>query len=603
MKKIILILFFTTFHIFAASNKKYEIPKVEIIAHINSDGSIDITENRTYKFKGKFKFAFQKLTKSDNIKYNYFSVSEGNIEYDLSDDKNPNTYKIIENSKNIEIKWYFRAKNESKVFSLNYKIENIIDRNLDGAILYHKFIGKNWKKQQSNITLKIIPPSEIPKNNIYAWLHGPLWADYEILNNGTIQAKCKNLPKKTFFEIRAIYPENLFNQLPISQNYIKNQIIDEEAQWAIKANIKRENAIIKEEKRIKRWSIGKWIVSFFSIIALLLGVYLYQLYGKRPILSKKIRMSSEIPRSIPPAILQFLFANKKIYGNAVISTIFDLAKKKIINIKENQTEEKTFFGNIKLKMEYVWEIDRNIWYENKSKLLEYENMLLEFIFNDLSNNTDTITLSEINKKNSAFIKFFKKWKTKVKKEAIKNNWFDSKSQKGMQYSLILTGFTAIISILFLIFFGPWAIISGICTVLLLILSFTIPHRNIDGEILYQKWNGLKNYFNKGMFKKDDEWAKDKIGDYLIYSIILGIKNKKITEMINLVPEEKFNDLIYWYTFDNHNRNSISNSMSFSNSFNTMIETTNSSMSTSDGSGGGASGGGGGGSGGGGGGAG
>ena len=67
MKKIILILFFTTFHIFAASNKKYEIPKVEIIAHINSDGSIDITENRTYKFKGKFKFAFQKLTKSDKL--------------------------------------------------------------------------------------------------------------------------------------------------------------------------------------------------------------------------------------------------------------------------------------------------------------------------------------------------------------------------------------------------------------------------------------------------------------------------------------------------------------------------------------------------------
>ena len=165
------------------------------------------------------------------------------------------------------------------------------------------------------------------------------------------------------------------------------------------------------------------------------------------------------------------------------------------------------------------------------------------------------------------------------------------------FSFFLTGCIGISNIPFIILFGPWAIISGITTILILLLSFAISHRTLEGEILYKKWMGLKKYLNKGHFKKlNSEDSINNISDYLLYGTVLGIKSKMVEQMISNIPDKEINNIFYWYG-DGHASHD-----GFANSFNTMISTTTSTMSTASGSGGGASAGGGGGSGGGGGGA-
>lgn len=595
--KLVFLLFFLPVFIFGSKNKKYYITNVDIIGQLIEDGSVDVTENRTYKFKGSFKYAFQKLKKSEGIRYDNISVSEGQSYYYLSSQKDLGSYQIIESDDHIEIRWNFKAKNESRTFTLKYIIYDLIERYNDAATIYHKFVGNDWRRSQENVTITLLPPVNISQYDLQAWLHGPLWAEYKITPEGIVEAWCDNLPKKTFFEIRAIYPQNLFFKVPISPNSVKSQIIVEETKGVEIANQKRQNAIIKEREKVERWEIGKWVVIIFCMTFIFGWIYLYGQFGKRPQVPYKIGISSDIPEPIAPALLQYLLANREIYGNSLIATIFDLSRKNIMDIKRDKVEKKSFFGKIKTEDEYIWEIDRDVWDSNRSTLLKYENQLLEFIFNKLANRNNTITVKEIKKSTKAFTKFFNEWKKLVKSTAEDKQWWDKNSIKGMKYSFFLTGCIGICNIPFIFLFGPWAIISGVTTILILLLSFAIAHRTLEGEILYKKWIGLKKYLTKGHFNKlDIEDSINNISDYLLYSTVLGIKSKMVEQMISNIPDKEINNIFHWYGdgYISHD--------GFANSFNTMISATSSTMSTASGSGGGASAGGGGGSGGGGGGA-
>ena len=592
--KLIIILFLLPLCLYGKSNKKYSITKVDIVGQISQDGSMHVIEKRTYKYKGRFKYAFQKLKKTPGLDFDNILVLEGRTPYSYSDTKEIETYKITETDDYVEVRWFFKAKNESRTFTLEYTISDLVKKYADTAVLYYQFIGREWKKEQNNVSIKLLPPENISQFDVKAWLHGPLWAEYNIISKGSIEAWSDNLPKKTFFEIRAIYPIDLFPQVTLTNKLVKAKILEEETIGVENANKARELAVIKEKNRIERWKKGKWVVIFFSILGLIIGIFIFNKFGRRVQVPYKIGISSEVPEPIKPALLQYILANREIYSNAIIGTIFDLARKKIIFIKNKTTEKKTFFGNTKSIEEYTWELNRSNWNDEKENLLSYENKLLEFIFDKLSKGEDAITLNQISKNKSKFVSFFDKWKKEVKKIAADLGWYDKTSIQGMYYSLYFTGLFAILNIPFIIFFGPWAIISGIATIIIFILSMSIPHRTLEGEIIYKKWNSLKTFLNKGHFKTlAKEEASNNMSDYLLYGTFLGVNNKMINKMSNMIPEEEFNHSFYWYGYHGNS------STSFASSFNSMVATTTSTASTASGTGGGASSGGGGGAGGGG----
>ncbi len=591
---LIIIIFLLPLCLFAKSNKKYSITKVDIIGQLSEDGSMHVLENRTYKYKGRFKYAFQRLNKTPGINYNNIFISEGKKKYKYSDSKEIETFKITENDDFVEVRWFFKAKNESKTFTLEYTISNLVKKYTDTAVLYYQFIGKEWKKKQNNVSINLLPPKDISQFDVKAWLHGPLWAEYNIISKGVIKAWSEILPKKTFFEIRAIYPTSLFPNVSLTNKLVKAKILEEELIGVENANKKRESAIIKEKNRIERWEKGKWIVIFFSIIALVIGIFLYHKFGRRVEVPYKIGISSELPDPIKPALLQYILTNREIHSSAIIGTIFDLARKKIIFIKNETITKKTFFGNKKSVEKYTWQLNRSNLNNQKENLLAYENKLIEFVFDKLANGNDEISLDEISKNKSKFTSFFDKWKKEVKKIAKNKEWYEPSSITGMYYSLLFTGLLAIVNIPFIIYFGPWAIISGVITIILLIISLSLPHRTLEGEIIYRKWTGLKKILNKGRFKEfKAEDSKNNISDYLLYGTFLGVNNKMMNKMSKMITKEEFNHNFYWY---GHSNNSTSN---FASSFNSMVATTTSTASTASGTGGGASSGGGGGAGGGG----
>ena len=81
---------------------------------------------------------------------------------------------------------------------------------------------------------------------------------------------------------------------------------------------------------------------------------------------------------------------------------------------------------------------------------------------------------------------------------------------------------------------------------------------------------------------------ERIDDYFIYGVVLGMSTKIFKEMAGFIPGEELQKYVPWYI-----GHAGFSSAAFGEAFSTMIATTTSAMSTAAGTGGGASAGGGG----------
>ena len=583
----------------ALADKEYRIDDVYIEARLQEDGSADILESRTYRFtEGEFRYAFQTFPATGQVSYEGFQVSEDELDYQRSESESPGTYSVRQGESHIEVRWFFRAEEESRTFSLHYKINDAVLLYDDAAVFYFQFIGDEWPKRQDNIELRVIPPESILPSDLNAWLHGPLWGEYRIESDGSITAWCQRLPRRSYFEIRALYPIGLFNRAQRRSALVRQVIMDQEAEWAEEANRMREEDVRKFEAQKERWELGKWIMLGITLVGIYLWSQIYRKYGKKPTLPELPKIASDIPDNSPPAFVGYLLNDRQIYGGALVGTLFALARREILAMRQEEEERK--IGGTKTM--YFWDLKREKWNADKSKLSNYENDLINFFFNELAEGEDTIDVKTIQKKQTKFMKFFQEWKKDVKEEAKEKGWWDEESIKGLKKSLALSGILIAVTIPSAFLFGPWAVILGTYACIVLVLSLIIPHRTQEGERLAQHWKALKRYMNKYEFRTaDSNLILRQIDRYFVYGVVLGLQKKVFKELAAFLPADNHARYIPWYVFHETSSGGFSPD-AFASSFSTMIATTTSAMSSASGAGGGASVGGGGGAGGGGGGA-
>ena len=585
----------------AFAAKSYRITGVSIDAQLQTDGSMDVIESRTFKFSGSFSFVFRTLTTQGRITFQDFKVSENGRFYELSDSGRPGTYRVTRPSGQIEVRWFFDAKNESRTFDFHYRVLNAVARHEDVAVLYYQFISGDWDRVSQNVRLHVKPPGNLLQSQLNEWLHGPLWAESRIETDGSITAWCEHLPSRTYLEIRALYPPEKF---PVAERYsgiVRSSILEEEARWVEEANRMREEAIRerdqaiqKMEAREKRQEQGKWVVIVLSVLGLGFAWRNYRKYGQRPSLPPSVKYASDIPENIPPALVGYLLSNREIYGGAIVSTMMDLARRGFINLREEQTEKRKLFGGTRTVTDYTWDLNREYWLGHNSDLAVYEDDLLKFIFDDLAEGRDSIDLKEIKKQQSKFTKFFREWKKEVKKLGDEKRWFDRESNRGMYYSLGIGIVMIILSGVAAYFIGIWAIGLGVAAIAVFVLSFLTPHRTKEGEMLARHWKALKRYLLKYHYRSMDKSALlSRIDDYLVYGIVLGLGQKIFKELAAYIPAEDYQRYVPWYVYHGTGTGAFTPD-AFASAFSSMVATTTSSMSTASGTGGGASGGGGGG---------
>ncbi len=579
------------------SAKSYEITNVQIDAQLTRKGNMKVQEHRTFNFNGQFSYSFRSFPK-DRVNYTEIRVSENGVDFVESSGGSPNTYELIDRGRRMEVRWYYDANDEERTFTISYNVRKLVERGKDAAVLYYKFIGNDWTEPQQHVVISLSPPGDLAKEDINAWLHGPLWGEYRIEKNGVISAWCDNYPARTFFEIRALYPLESFPNARENPRLVRSQIMNDEGVWVEQANQRRLAAIESEENKKARWRYGLPVALIISFLGMG-GLYgLYNRYGRRPVLpERKPEFLSSAPSSEPPALIAYLLGNEMISGTALVSTLFDLANQGYLEMHEGMKTKPKFWGGTKEVKTYSWKLDRSKYREEPPKY-EFERSAIDFLFSDISGGSDELEVDDLKSKRSEMIKFFSKWKEEVMNEGRRLEWVNQESKKGLYYGLALVGLLSIPVIVGIIFLGPWVILAAGVLVVLLILALFIPHNTIDGMVLKNRWKAFSKYLKKGRFKGAGE-PRSELGKYFVYGSVLGLTEDNFKEIVQHFSADHVQRHVLWY----HYYDDVGFSgEAFSAGFSTMVATASSSMSTATGSGGGASGGGGGGAGGGGGGA-
>jgi uncharacterized membrane protein len=576
--------------------KDYHIESVIIEAQLNSDGSMDIKEKRTYKFEGQFHWAtyFLPLEKTGGVIN--FSVGEEGKPYLQSEGEKEETYQYEETSESIQAKWFFNAKDETRTFILSYRILDVIRDYQDAAVLYHKFVGTGWNKPSGQVEVTIYPPEPIGKESVLAWAHGPLWGKIEIWDDGKVKAFVSSLPANTFWEVRAVYPIDLFFQI---KNVIPEQVIPtvlaEEKMWADAANIEREEGIKEREAEKVRKKYGAWIVLVIGGIGFLIVISLYNRYGRKYKVPFPNTLYSEPPSDISPALLSYLLYRGQASGQALVGTLLDLARRNFLKIKEEMEINKEIWGSSKKRL-YSFEFNRDFYSENKKDLQSFEEGLLVFIFDDLAEGEDVITFNTLQRSRGKFVKWFKKWKEEVEELGESKGYWEENSLKARNKGVVIGLILIVITIVSAILVQEWAIVPAVSAVILLILSSHIPRRTPESELETKKWKALKKYLKKYQFRDSgSRFFLENIGKFLVYGVVLGLPKEVVKKMAEMIPKGEQATFVPWYVYSGAPADfSLSG---LGESLSSLMTAATTTMSSAAGTGGGASGGGGGGSGG------
>lgn len=589
-KKLIWIILASIFLFSGAKGKSYKIDSVDITAKINSDGSMLVTEFRNYNFHGNYSYAFREMPITDDVKFSNYRVSENGRDYRLNDSRNEGTYQVYNDNNSTIVKWHYRAKNEVRSFTFSYKVDGAITRYQDVAVLYYKFISEEWKKKNRNVNIRIIPPEEGNYGSIRHWFHGPVWSESKLEYNGEIVAWSKYIPARRFFEVRALYPENLFPNLETNFDYVEGKILSEESAWAEEANKLREAYQIKQKNRIKRHKFGKIVLPIFALLCLIIPILLHRKYGKRPPFVNKIDILAEAPENLPPAFVSYLINSRQILGSALVGTLYDLAVRKFLTLQEDKIQKK----KKKFITIYTLKLNREYYTENVDLLQDFEQELIEFIFTEISDSHDSLDIKILTKKRSKFVSFFNKWKKSVEHSVREKNWFDRKSVKGANFCAIVGSFYLSLFIGSIFLFGPSCLYMLALVFITFIYAIIIPHKTMEGRWQYEQWRAFKRYLIKKKYKNSSqEDLLKNINNLFIYGIVFGITGKIYQDLAFTIPASHSQNYVYWYNFQGNQTGSFDPG-SFSKSFSTMVTTTNAAFSSATGSGGGASTGGGGG---------
>src|SRR3989344_1496409 len=608
-------LFFSFFFSRDAFSKDYYFPIVKAIYSINQDGSINVAEERTYAFTGSFSWAdiyipLKVSRKGDkyNVRITNFRISENGkpVNFSSSVDQNGKFY----------ARWTYSAYNETRTFDLSYTLVDVLSSGQDFVEFYWQVIGDQWEKRTDQAEILVTFPATIPKNQVYAFAHGPTNGKFDFVSDNSVQFTVENIRPKQFVEVRLVFPRNSFANLVASNKKLTDVFAEEKRYLALNSFL----------RFLQFFPIGitfVWAVFWF---------FMWKKYGREYGFFRTPKYLHEPPSELSPALVEMLLSQSNtITHKSFTATILDLARRKYSEIHERR-----YLSNFLLfslaKNEYAIVIKKSlkdVLLDNK--LNEFERLLIDqlskipSVFSDeetvgfalsKASLTSAVKVTDLKKemKRSDFRSFWQQFQEKVKDQAKKLNFVEQGSIRKNNYFLISFALIIIMHVFALnygiySYFGFktnlnfWNLIQstiyGMLLVLFLVsLSLRLLRIKLNlgfmkrWTITYgseaKKWESFKNFLeNFAKFKGTlpemlPVWEK-----YLVFGTLFGFADK----ILKLMPLALGERTPAWYV--SSSQGGISASFG---DFSSGISSISSSVSSgfSAGSGGGFSGGGGGG---------
>lgn len=514
VKKILVLslLLFTT--IFGRT--AYEIESLDIVANIERDGRLEVEERVIYDIGkingilynidalGYGKFTDLQIFYEDDGEFkqarNNTAPSEGNFTVSVDD----GLYKI---------KLYAPSQNERKEFIFRYNLTRGVTVYRDIAQLNRKMVGKDWQNSIGNISVTVNLPENVKKDDIYAFGHGPLTGNIEILDGKSVRYTLNDYRPGEFLEVNLLFPKNIltsFNPLLMKNKSALKEILDMEGKLAKEANDARKRAIIG-------FYLGRVVLVLAVAWWLFLVVFIYLKNSKRYKVENEYgEYFRELPDDYSPSIAGTL-VSRNLYpsGRELFAMLLDLVRKGHLKLEEG---EKT---------------TTLILQESGKPLSEEEKFILNWYIRELGDGEKIVLESveaSIKGRGGAkeFNRNYERWRTIVYSDMLEKNLKMDKRDKFSTSLGIFTGIAYFIGggMLVVYFQSELFILMILLGFILLPYTFSRKRASLEKEKAISRWEAFKKFLVDYSNLEEAKLASIELWEhYFVYAVALGVAEK------------------------------------------------------------------------------
>ena len=514
VKKILVLslLLFTT--IFGRT--AYEIESLDIVANIERDGRLEVEERVVYDIGkingilynidalGYGKFSDLQIFYEDDGEFkqarNNTAPSEGNFTVSVDDGL-------------YQIKLYAPSQNERKEFIFRYNLTRGVTVYRDIAQLNRKMVGKDWQNSIGNISVTVNLPENVKKDDIYAFGHGPLTGNIEILDGKSVRYTLNDYRPGEFLEVNLLFPKNIltsFNPLLMKNKSALKEILDMEGKLAKEANDARKRAIIG-------FYLGRVVLVLAVAWWLFLVVFIYLKNSKRYKVENEYgEYFRELPDDYSPSIAGTL-VSRNLYpsGRELFAMLLDLVRKGHLKLEEG---EKT---------------TTLILQESGKPLSEEEKFILNWYIRELGDGEKIILESveaSIKGRGGAkeFNRNYERWRTIVYSDMLEKNLKMDKRDKFSTSLGIFTGIAYFIGggMLVVYFQSELFILMILLGFILLPYTFSRKRASLEKEKAISRWEAFKKFLVDYSNLEEAKLASIELWEhYFVYAVALGVAEK------------------------------------------------------------------------------
>jgi uncharacterized membrane protein len=479
-----------------AAAKSYSIPLVEVTNEVQGDGSVRVTEEITFDFRGPYSYAFREFDFSRGGELSDFTVTEGGapLHYDWSGDK---------------VIWHYSAQDEQRTFTLSYTLTEAVKAYDDVAEFYWRVWGDGWDRRVGRLTARVVLPTELPEQEVLAWAHPALDGSITREADGAL-FEVDGVPSNQWVEARVVFPRSALASVvgaAVQGGDGLQKIVEQEEAW-------------ENETRMQSFWFYLSLLCPLAILALF--ALLYWVYGREPETGYQGVYERETP-GFSPAMAGAIM-NFGVGPGDVTATLLDLVRRKHLKMTVKKVKRGIVFK--KEVDEYYFE-----FLDGDDSLKLHERALL----NELkrASKGGKVSLSEWKnhlKEEARWSKrrFFEDWKKLVEPDLQFNGYVDYTGRnKFLLYSLPFLGIPAVIAL----FFNEFAWFSLILSAILygvfgFVAKKALPRRTKKGALAYEKLSALKKFL-KEFSLLNEKKPQDIVlwEEYLVYATALGVADE------------------------------------------------------------------------------
>ncbi|MBR3325948.1 MAG: DUF2207 domain-containing protein [Atopobiaceae bacterium] len=569
--------------------------ETHIEAIVQSDGTLEVLEQRTVKYKGSYHGFYwdvlHEVSELGDGKVDVEAAGEvisGRLRpYTLSEDVDgtePGTFDICETSTSggmaTRIDLHFSKANQRATFYVKYRLTGVVARWADTGEVYWKFVGDSWDSTSYKVTCDLYLPAQegaqiTAGDTVRAWLHHaaltgtvhigegkvPAREKQLAVDAGAVQYKIPSVSRGHFAEARIVFPADWLSEARARSQKRLDHVLEEEARWANEANARRESD--------EFWCMVKvWIARGFTGLLVVLGVVSFVMYKRE----HKAKFSEKYFRDVPtddhPAVLVALLEEPG-SSKALTATLMRLTDLGYVSLEKITVHSKNVFGKEKAKDDYVLTLNRARASEVTDAI---DAAVLDFLFgyvadravvlcqrnDDFVRSEDVLLLSDIQSVAShdeeVYLKHLKEWTQEVEKEFARRGY--GKDDDGKSNGRVLLVLSTLCAFLGAFLLFDWLTFSddayrrseynlqiAIWSFALIVLSiwgivFAVSFKNRSGEAVEvtAKLKALRRWLLD--FTKLDEAVPGDVvlwNRLLVMAVGMGISAKVIEQLKVAVP--------------------------------------------------------------------